>query len=80
MGKRSSNSSSKVPGSSKGLSQQADARRRAQRLSMKIARWERNQSDPMKERAGKSRKNWDTSGMKAHLAVLKKIISKPAKG
>ena len=39
-------------------------------LQKKIARWERNQANPQKVAAGKSRNNWNTSGMKSHLALL----------
>jgi hypothetical protein len=46
---------------------------------MKIARWERNVSDPAKEEAGKSRNGWDTGPMKKHIQRLEVILKRPAK-
>ena len=44
---------------------------RARRLlTAKIARWERNQANPKKAAAGKSRDNWNTAGLKKQLAAL----------
>jgi hypothetical protein len=78
MGKRQQ-STDKGHATSKGQRRQARARQQIQRLAMKVARWERNQADQLKEHAGKSRKNWDTRGIKAHIELLKKVASKPAK-
>jgi len=41
-------------------------------LNKKIARWERNQADPQKIKAGKHRHGWNTAGLKAHLALIER--------
>jgi len=46
------------------------------RIRMKIARWERNQTDEMKQQAGQSRNGWNTEGLKRHLALLEKASKK----
>lgn len=40
------------------------------KTKMKIARWERNQANPEKKKAGKFRKGWNTDGLKKHLEML----------
>lgn len=64
---------------SSGLATQRKANQASLRLRMKIARWERNQSNPQKELAGQSRKGWNTTGLYAHLSLLQKQCESPAK-
>ena len=79
MGKKGRKKPGATPKTSSGLTHQFKANQAIRKLKMKIARWERNQSDPMKVAQGASRNNWDTSKMKAHLKVLEKTKAKPAK-
>jgi hypothetical protein len=44
------------------------------RTTMKIARWERNKSNPDKVKAGKHRGGWSTEGLKKHLVTLDKAL------
>ena len=55
---------------SSGMDKVRRNRRTIRRLKMKIARWERNQSNPKKVAAGKSRDGWNVAGLKKQLAAL----------
>lgn len=53
-------------------------RRAIRRTGMKIARWERNKSNPEKAKAGKHRGGWNTDGLKRHLDTLNKALTPKA--
>jgi hypothetical protein len=53
-------------------------RRAIRRTEMKIARWERNKSNPEKAKAGKHRGGWSTEGLKKHLVTLQTALSPKA--
>lgn len=57
---------------SSGQRKKQKANQQARRLRMKIARWKRNQENPDKALAGKSRNNWNTEGLEKHLALVEK--------
>ena len=45
-------------------------RRAIRRLTKKVARWERNQANSEKTKAGKSRNGWKTDGLKKQIAAM----------
>ena len=55
---------------SSGMDKVRKNRRAIRKLKMKIARWIRNQANPKKVAAGKSRNGWNTSGLQKQLAAL----------
>ena len=57
---------------SSGLLKVRRNKRAVRKIKMKIARWERNQTNAKKVAAGKSRNNWNTTGLKSHLALLER--------
>lgn len=69
---------------SSGITWKNKITRRIKRLTMKINRWERNQSDPKKEKVwptpfAKHSTPWDTSGLKKHKAFLENLLKKGKK-
>jgi hypothetical protein len=74
--KKKDDKSKRIKKISSGNKYLAKCRRQLMRLEMKIQRWENNQANPKKEKAGKSRNGWDTSGLEKHHAFLTKQIAK----
>ncbi len=64
---------------SSGLRHQWKARQEIRVLTIKINRWENNQSNPAKKEAGKSRNGWDTAPMYKHIQRLEAVLKQPAK-
>jgi len=65
-------SSSRKYKPSSGMLKARKNKRAIRRIGMKIARWERNKSNPQKVAAGKSRNNWNTTGLKKQLESLER--------
>jgi len=83
MGKKSSGkkggATTKTRKTSSGMRRVSRAKRELYRVQAKIKRWERNQSDPGKAQAGKSRSEWSTAGLQKRVNQLQEIIKKGRK-
>jgi hypothetical protein len=77
--KKGKGGGTKTPKTSSGIRWYSRKGKQILRLKMKIARWERNQLNEMKKKAGESRNNWDTAGLKRHLKLLEELISQGPK-
>jgi hypothetical protein len=83
MGKKSSGkkggATTKTRKTSSGMRRVSRAKRELYKVQAKLKRWERNQSDPKKEQAGKSRNGWNTAGLQKRASQLQEIIKKGRK-
>ncbi len=92
MGKKktggSNKGTTKIKKTSGGMRRCIRAKRALMRITMKIARWERNKDNPEKvskwDRKQKPRlrprhNEWNTEGLKKHAAILQKIVDKGRK-
>lgn len=59
---------------SSGKKRVARARQELTRVKMKIKRWQKNQTDEKKKKAGESRKGWDTTGLEKRVKQLESRI------
>lgn len=88
MGKQKTKGTSKIPKVSGGMRRATRAKRALKRIMMKIARWERNKSNPKKVSRWHRKQNphkrsrhynWDTAGLKRHAEFLQSIVNKGRK-
>jgi hypothetical protein len=79
---------SKTPNFSGGMRRCVRAKRALMRITMKIARWERNQEKPEKVSKWSRKQNpqrrsrhneWNTEGLKRHVNTLQSIVSQGQK-
>lgn len=69
----------KIRKTSSGNRRNARIKALLRRLNMKISRWNRNQSDPTKVEAGKSRNGWKTDRMCEHAQLLERALRESKK-
>lgn len=79
MGKKNRKGISKPKMPSSGIRWYSRKRQLIVRLRMKIRRWEKNQADEFKKEVGKSRNNWNVTGLKRHLNLLEHLIEQGPK-
>lgn len=87
-GKGGGGKTTKVVKTSGGMRRAIRAKRALMRITMKIARWKRNQEDKTKVSKWDKKQNvrlrprhneWNIDGLKRHVEVLKKIIAQGRK-